>query len=157
MKKKMILRAVLRGALGAPIGLAIGYLLTILSSLCFADGYYAPCVPQLAAAMGSEIKAVLVQAALSALLGVSFSACSVIWDIEHWGLMKQTGAYFFINTLVMMPTAYALYWMEHSWAGFVGYFGIFLLVFVVIWIIEFLIGKYTIRKMNANLMHRKND
>lgn len=156
MKNRKILHAVLRGIRGIPVGVSIGYLLTILTSLVFADGCYAPCVPTLAAAMGSEIRAVIFQAILCGLLGAVFSASSVIWDIEHWGLMKQTGIYFLINTLAMLPTAYFLYWMEHSIAGFLGYLGIFSLIFVLVWIIEFLIAKYTIKKMNANLMNNKN-
>lgn len=157
MRETKLLRAVLRGALGIPIGLAIGYLMTILTSLFFAQGHYAPCVPQLTAAMGSEIRAVLVQAALCALLGASFSASSVVWEIDHWGLMAQTGVYFFINAAVMLPTAYALYWMEHSAAGFIRYFSIFLLVFALIWIVEYLAAKYMVGRMNENLRHRKNN
>ena len=48
MKKKMILR----GMLGLPIGVAIGYVITIVLSLVWADGYYAPCVPEMIDIMG---------------------------------------------------------------------------------------------------------
>ena len=44
MKKKLLLR----GALGFPIGIAIGYVITICISLMWAGGYYSPCVPELA-------------------------------------------------------------------------------------------------------------
>ena len=43
MKKKIILR----GALGFPLGIAVGYVITICTSLIWADGYYSPCVPEL--------------------------------------------------------------------------------------------------------------
>ena len=48
MKKKLILR----GALGFPIGIAIGYVITICISLMWAGGYYSPCAPELAEALG---------------------------------------------------------------------------------------------------------
>ena len=48
MKKKLLLR----GALGFPIGIAIGYVITICISLMWADGYYSPCAPELAEALG---------------------------------------------------------------------------------------------------------
>ena len=90
MKKKIVLRSIL----GCPIGIAIGYLITILLSLFWADGYYSPCVPELITTMGNEINAVLLQAFLCGLLGTGFAAASVIWEIDHWSIVKQTGIYF---------------------------------------------------------------
>ena len=60
MKKKIVLRSLL----GFPLGLAMGYMITIIISLVFADGSYFPCVPELITTMGSEIHAVLLQAFL---------------------------------------------------------------------------------------------
>lgn len=148
-------QAILRGFLGFPIGIAIGYCITIVISLIWAKGYYAPCVPDLISAVGNEINGVVVQALLTGLLGAGFGACSVIWEIERWGIVKQTGVYFGIISVIMMPTAYLLYWMEHSFQGFFGYFGIFALIFIIIWVIQYTIGKYTVRKMNANLHQAK--
>lgn len=148
---------ILRGALGFPLGIAFGYVITIFTSLIWADGYYAPCIPELVTAMGNEINAVLVQALLCGLIGAGCSAGSVIWEIEHWSIAKQTGIYFLIISVIIMPTAYLLYWMEHSPAGFLSYFGIFVLIFAVIWMIEFLIGKHYVHKMNENLNKTKDD
>ena len=90
MKKKIIIR----GALGFLTGITIGYLITIITSLVFANGYYSPCVPELISIMGNEINAVILQALLSGLLGAGFGACSVIWEIERWSIVMQTGIYF---------------------------------------------------------------
>lgn len=147
MKRKIFLR----GVLGFPIGLAIGYAITIVISLVHASGKYVPCVPAFAEAMGSEINAVLLQALLCGVLGMGFAASSVIWEVERWNLVKQTGIYFAIISLIMMPVAYAAYWMEHSAAGFLRYFGIFALIFVLIWLVEFIIGRHNVKKMNENL------
>ncbi len=147
MKKKIVSR----GILGFPIGIAIGYLITIIISLGLAKGSYAPCVPELISAMGNEINAVIFQALLCGLLGTGFAASSVIWEIETWSVVKQTGVYFIIISGIMLPIAYFLYWMEHSIVGFLLYFGIFILIFAVIWIIQFAIGKHDVRKMNENL------
>ncbi len=151
MKKKIILRA----ALGFPIGIAIGHLITIFISLVWANGYYAPCVPELIDVMGSEIYAVILQALLCGLLGIGFAASSLIWEIEHWGIVKQTGIYFLIISVIMLPIAYLTYWMEHSLMGFFSYYAVFALIFLVIWIIEFIIGRYNVRKMNAKLKERR--
>ncbi len=151
MKKKIILR----GALGFPFGIAIGYFITIFISLGWANGYYTPCVPELISMMGNEINAVILQAILCGLLGIGCAASSVIWEIESWSIVKQTGIYFGIISVIMMPIAYFTYWMEHSIIGFLSYFGIFILIFIIIWIIEFIIGKHTVKKMNTNLYKTK--
>lgn len=153
MKKKIVLRS----ALGFPLGIAIGYLITIFISLGLADGYYAPCVPELIPIMGNEINAVILQALLCGLLGTGFAASSVIWEIDDWSIVKQTGIYFLIISVIMMPIAYFTFWMEHSVTGFLSYFGIFALIFAVIWIIQFIIGKKNVKKMNENLYKAKSD
>lgn len=147
MKKKILLR----GILGIPIGITIGHLITIFISLGLANGYYSPCVPELISMMGSEIRAVIVQSVFSGILGAGFAASSVIWEIDHWSLVKQTGIYFAIVSLLMLPIAYLAYWMEHSVVGFLSYFGIFILIFAMIWAIQFAIGKYNVKKMNEKL------
>ena len=101
--------------------------------------------------MGSEIRAVIVQSVFSGILGAGFAASSVIWEIDHWSLVKQTGIYFAIASLLMLPIAYLAYWMEHSVVGFLSYFGIFILIFAMIWAIQFAIGKYNVKKMNEKL------
>lgn len=151
MKKKIVLRS----TLGFPIGIAIGYLITIFISLVWANGYYSPCVPELISAMGNEINAVVLQALLCGILGIGFAAGSVIWEIEKWGIIKQTGIYFIIISVVMLPIAYFSYWMDHSIVGVLSYFGIFVLIFAFIWIIQFVIGKHNVRKMNENLPNVK--
>lgn len=147
MKKKIILR----GALGIPIGIAIGYLITIVISLVWGGGWYSPCVPELADRMGNEINAVLLQTVLCALLGATGAASSVIWEIEHWGLVKQSGIFFLILAAVMLPTAWFTYWMEHSIAGFLSYLGMFAAIFVFIWLAEYFIGRRIVAKMNERL------
>lgn len=147
MKKEVLLR----GVLGFPLGIAIGYIITILISLRWGQGYYSPCVPELIDRMGSEINAVIVQTVLCGLLGIAFGASSVIWEIDSWSIVKQTGVYFAITSIVMLPFAYVMFWMEHSAKGFLSYFGIFAAIFIFIWIIQYLIGKYTVTKMNSKL------
>lgn len=152
MKKKLLLR----GMLGSPLGLAMGYLITIFISLTVSDGRYYPCVPELAAVMGNEINAVLLQAVLCGILGTGFGACSVIWEIENWGIVKQTGIYFSIISVIMLPIAYVSYWMEHSLKGILGYFGIFVLIFAAVWIVQYTAAKHNVRKMNETLCRRRD-
>lgn len=153
MKKKIIARS----AIGFPLGIAMGYLITIVISLIWAKGYYSPCIPQLAEVMGNEINAVVLQAILCGILGAGFGGASAIWEIENWSLVKQTGVYFAVISVIMMPIAYFTYWMKHSVTGFLSYFGIFTLIFVIIWIVQFIAGKRNVNKMNEGLFKIKKE
>lgn len=150
MKKKILFRILW----GFPSGIALGQIITILTSLVFGDGGYYPCVPELISMAGSEIGAVALQAFLCGILGAGFAAASVIWEIESWGLVKQTGIYFLVVSAVMLPIAYANFWMEHSLKGVLSYLGIFVLIFAVIWVIEYAVVWWNVKKMNRSL-HQK--
>ena len=71
--------------------------------------------------------------------------------MDDWSIVKQTGVYFLIVSVIMLPIAYFTYWMEHSVVGFLFYFAVFLLIFVIIWIVQFMIGKHNVRRMNEKL------
>lgn len=146
-----------RCLLGFPLGIAVGQIISVLVSLCFAGGNYSPCVPELIDVTGSEINAVLLQTFLSGILGVGFAGSSVIWEQEDWSVVKQTGIYFLTVSLIMMPTAYFTYWMEHSLKGILSYFGIFALIFVIIWIFQYAIAKRNVKRMNENLCKSMKD
>ncbi len=146
--KKQVIR---RGLLGFPLGVFIGYVITILVSLFFANGYYSPCVPGLVDAVGSEIGAVVVQAVLSGLLGSCFGAASLIWEKEDWSIAKQTGIYFLITAVTMLPIAYFNHWMEHSLAGFLLYAGIFIAIFLLMWVVQYCVWKRKIKDINRKM------
>lgn len=145
-------KAFLRGLFGIPTGITIGYLMTIIYSIAWGKGSYSPCVaPELVQLMGNEINAVILQTGLYALLGLSYSCSSVIWEIETWGITKQTIIYFLIASCTMMPVAYFTYWMEHSLAGFLAYFGIFVFIFFIIWLTLYLVMLHLVKTMNKKL------
>lgn len=143
--------ALFRGLLGAPLGIALGQLITLAISLPGGAGAYIPCVPSLAQAMGSEVAAVALQTGLCALLGAAFGAGSVVWSLDHWSLAKQTGVYFLVISLAMLPIAYAAHWMEHSLRGILGYFLVYLAIFAGIWAIQYLTWRRRIGKLNQKL------
>lgn len=147
MKKQVFLR----GLLGFPLGISIGYIITIIISLGFGKGYYLPCVPSLIIVMKNQINAVMFQAILCGILGSCCAASSVVWEIENWSIAKQTGVYFFITSIIMMPIGYLNNWMEHSLIGFIVYFTIFIVIFMIVWLIQYIFFKKKIKKMNTKL------
>lgn len=151
MKKK----ALLRGLLGVPLGMAMGYLITIVISLGWGQGQYVACMPELTALAGSEAGAVAIQAALCGVLGAAFAMCSVIWDMERWSLLKQSAVYFAVTALAMLPVAWVCGWMEHSAGGVALYMGIFAGIFAVAWVTQYMLWRGKIRRLNRRV-HGEN-
>lgn len=147
MKRKVLLRALS----GIPLGIAIETVTSIVISALWAGGAYVSYEPSLVESMGSELRAMVLQTALCALLGAVFGGLSVIWELEDWSLVKKTGIYFLGASLGMLPIAWLTHWMEHSLGGFLGYFGTFAAIFAVVWLIQYARAKRDVRKLNERL------
>ena len=148
MKKEIIKR----GILGFPLGIAIGFVITLLISISTGNGVYYPVTPELINTMGNELNAVILQTVLCGIMGSGFAMASVIWKIDSWSLAKQSGIYFAVACAIMFPIAYAANWMRHSIGGILSYVGIFVGIFVIVWIIQYFIWKNKIKKMNDRVI-----
>ena len=153
MKKQIIKR----GVFGFPVGIAIGYVITAIVSAFVGDGNFYPVTPELVSAMGGELNAVVLQTVLCGVMGAGFAAASVIWELDSWSLAKQSGIYFLIACILMLPIAYAANWMEHSVGGILSYIGIFIAIFISVWLAQYLSWKRKIKKMNAFVRKGEQD
>lgn len=153
MKKEYNIKKeiVLRGFVGCMGGIVIAQLILIGISLVIGKGSFYSCVPDLIEEVGTEIGAVIVQTVLSALLGGVCGGASIIWDLDHWSLAKQSFLYFLLLACSMLPIAYLTHWMEHSLKGACIYVGIFTGSFLVIWVIQYVIWKVKINRLNKEL------
>ena len=152
MKKKLIGR----GIIGFPVGIAIGYVITVIISICIGDGFFHPVNPELVNKMGSELNAILIQTGLSGIMGTGFAMASVIWEIDSWSLAKQSGIYFAIACGIMFPISYFANWMPHSAGGILSYVGIFAAIFVFTWLVEYFVWKRKVRRMNDGIRNSDN-
>lgn len=150
MKKKILLGILL----GAPLGLAISTIVTILISLTLGDGAYYAVVPELIEDCGGELRAVIVQALLSLVYGAAWGGVSVVWTIDEWSILKQTLVHFAVSVGTTLPVAYFARWMPRSWAGALLYVGIFLGVYLIIWLSQYAPLKKRVREINATLEKR---
>lgn len=140
-----------RAAFGFPLGIAIGHMITIFGSYFWGNGDFAPCATAMIATVGNEINAVMLQTLLCGILGAAFSGGTIVWEVENWSLAKQSGVYFLLTALVMLPIAYVNHWMDHSTRGFLEYLGIFAGTFLLVWGSQYISIRHHIKKMNANL------
>lgn len=63
--KKQILS---RGLVGFPVGIAIGFVITLIISAYIGDGSYYPVTPELIGSMGNELNAVILQTVLCGII-----------------------------------------------------------------------------------------
>lgn len=144
MKNQIIKLALI----GFPVGIVIGFVITLIISACIGDGFYYPVTPEFIGLMGNELNAVILQTVLCGIIGSGFAMASVIWDIDSWSLAKQSAIYFLIACIIMFPIAYITNWMKHSIAGVLSYVGIFVVIFVIAWLVQYLSWKRKIKRMN---------
>lgn len=79
MKKKLIFRCLF----GAPIGVTVSLIITIIISLCTGNGEYFPAPHELMDWCGNEVTAVIIQLICSLVVGAIGGGSSVIWDMEN--------------------------------------------------------------------------
>lgn len=154
MKKKLLIRSLI----GAPIGVTISLIITIIFSLCLGHGEYFPAPHELIEWFGGdETVAVIVQLFFSLLIGAICSGASVIWEIEKWSLLKQTGLHFLIVAIPFMGIGYIMNWLPHYLYGALGYIAGFILVYIIMWVSIYFSSKSKIKKINRHLqeMHHK--
>ena len=147
MKKEILKRSLY----GAPIGIAIGVIVTIIISLTVGDGKFYAVVPQLVNDMGSEINAVILQTVLSMVYGAAWAGASVVWDAEGWSLLKMTLVHLAIASVATFPIAYFARWMPHTFGGVMMYIGIFLVIYISIWVSQYSAMKKRVKEMNEKI------
>ena len=145
--KKLLKRCLL----GAPLGLAISTVITIVISICVGDGMYYAVVPELIADSGSEINAVVIQAVLSLVYGAAWAGASIVWETDGWSLLKQTVVHLLVCSAATFPIAYFARWMPHNAKGIALYFGIFVAIYLVVWLSQYSAMKKRVKQINEKL------
>ncbi|MCH5270917.1 MAG: DUF3021 domain-containing protein [Lachnospiraceae bacterium] len=150
MKKKIFVRALL----GAPIGLAICTVVTIIFSLIYGNGEYLAASHDLIAACSSEIQAVILQTVFSMIYGAVWGGASIIWEAESWSLLKMTLTHLAICSISTFLIAYFLQWMAHSLLGAFCFFGMFFVIYTIVWLSKYCAIKRQIEQMNSKLKEK---
>jgi len=88
---------------------------------------------------------------LYAVLGCSFAATTVIWEIDNWSIARQTVTHFVISATTMMPIAWFGHWMERTAMGFIIYLVVFVVIFATMWLTQYFIRKNKINRLNQKI------
>ncbi len=147
-------KALRRGLVGIPVGVFIGYSITVITSLIWGQGRYSPVVPAFQEAVGAQSAAVALQWLLCCVMGFVFAAASCIWEVERWSLTRQTVLHFLAVSLTMLPIVLACRWAAFIPGGILGYFGVFIAIYAAIWLITTLSVRRQVRAANRKLRGR---
>lgn len=147
-------KALLWGLLGFPLGVFISVSILLLISCIIGDGNFCIAYPELIQETGGTLNAFALQYILSGILGAACGAGSVVFAVERWSLTKKTILHLLIMSLSMFPIAYVCRWMPRSVWGALSYFGIFLLIYAVIWVIQYRSIKKSIARINQKMANR---
>ena len=154
MKKKILFRSFF----GAPIGVTISLIITVIFSLCTGHGEYYPAPHELVDwCGGNETTAVIVQMICSMIVGAVCGGASVIWEIEKWNLLKQTLINFAVIAVPFFGLGYIMNWMPHHIYGALGYVGGFAGGYVVMLCAIYFSIKSKLKTMNKQLQETQRN
>lgn len=147
MKKKIVSRALL----GIPVGLALWIAFRIWGALLRGDGRYFAVSGHEMFLYGSELNAVIAECVGAALIGILWTAATLIWRETDWNLMKQTIVHFLVCTVPSLVIAGVMGFMPRSRDGLAQYLLLFCGFYVLNWIIQYAALKKRVRNMNEQL------
>ena len=149
--KNLKKEAVKRAIMGFIYGVFIGQTILILESLMARDGNFYPVAASLVELAGTKIGAVIIQYFLTGIIGTTFAATTVLFEMDNWSLLRQTIIHFIITSIVMYIAGFLCGWFPHKLSSTLIWFGIFIVIYVIFWISFSSYYKNKVKKMNEAL------
>ena len=152
MANKEIKQAIIKRAiLGFIYGVFIGQTILIIESLFMHDGNFYAVSASLLELAGTKIAAVIIQYFLTGIIGTTFAATTVIFEMDNWSLLRQTILHFIIVSIVMYIAGFLCGWFPHTVVSTLIWFGVFVVVYVIFWICFSMYYKNKVKKINEAL------
>ena len=151
MLKKILSRALT----SALVCMLINQLVGVARSMATGDGRYSPITPAFAARFDSGATAAIVQLALIGLVGATFAACSVIFEVERWSFLKQGLIHMAITSGVGIPIC--LYcWFPESRTGALILTASWLGTYAATWLSQYLIYRHQVKALDKRIKEKIN-
>ena len=147
----MLNKIIKRAIMGFVYGIFIGQTIVILESLMAGDGNFYPVSPYLIKHSSSIMAAVIVQYFITGLIGISFSATTVIFEIDNWSIVAQTALHFVITFAVMFFAGFVCGWFPHTALSILIWLAIFIVIYVIMWVSFTLYFRKQTKKINEAL------
>lgn len=148
---KTINKIIKRAVMGFIYGIFIGQTILILESLMVGDGNFYAVSTYLVNHTSTKIAAVIVQYFITGIIGLCFAATTVIFEMDSWSIIAQTALHFVINSIVMYVSGFLCGWFPHTLGSTLIWFGVFVVVYIIIWICFTMYYRKKIKEINKAL------
>ena len=135
---------------GAPAGVTV-WVLFILFSAWLRGGDVIWVSGHGVLVYGSELAAITAQVGSAMLIGMIWAAASLIWQETDWSLLKQTAVNCLLCTTPSMAVAWVMQWMPHSLDGIFQYLRLFGVMYLLIWLVQYLGMRKRVRQFNEKI------
>ncbi len=146
-------RAIVLSSIGFALGMLSGILVTaILTTTEINDGKLYLCAPGFTAFIGNELAAFAIEALVLGVYGAACMGFSVVYRIENWSILKATVTHSLVTVTIYFATATFLRWYSPaSMSDILIMLAIFMILYVSIWLTNFLVYKIQIKEINKKL------
>lgn len=148
-KNRSILLTLIIGITG---GITIGLVFSIVFSYLYVGAYH-PSTPVFMNKFDNQLNAITISVVIWGLMGVVFSLGSLVFRQESWGITKQAIVHFAITYLGFSLLALSAHWFPINVVWLVMYTLIFILIYLIIWSVQFMIGKRYVKQINRRIKH----
>ena len=142
------------------LGIIIGLALSLVFSFIFGHGHYYPQSP--VSTMGhlyyahlNEPMIMLISIILWALIGILFFVGGLLYERAEWSLWKITIAHFILMLGGFFPLAILAGWFPLKVAPIISFVIIYIVIYSIIWIIQYQRNKKSVAEINRALNQRR--
>lgn len=146
-KKRSNLLELIIGVTG---GITIGLIISLVFSYLYGRIYY-PSTPAFMDQFSNPLNALGVSILIWGLMGVVFSLGSLVFRQETWGITRQTVVHFVITYIGFTSLALVCRWFPLNVTWLIIYTLIFVLIYLIMWTVDFAIAKRNVRQINEQL------
>lgn len=146
----MTKRVLARGCMGFIIGVFFGQITQLIISFLLGNGEYLAVTDEFRALFDTEWAAVFMQFFLTGFIGVALALGSFIFEIDHWGMMKQYLTHFFTTGAVWL-TVVLLCWIPQTSIGVIIILANFIGAYAITYLIQLSISRKDIEQINVVL------
>ena len=147
-------RAITLSSVGFALGVVICQIISVtISTVWIGDGTLHLCVPEFVEFVGSELSAFIIQSLVCGLYGSICFGGSTVYYLESWSMARALVTHFLMTVISYYLMGFFLRWFnltDISWC--LLWFGIFILVYLSIWLSHILIYRSQMKEINEELM-----
>lgn len=151
----MLRKAIKRAASSFATSSIAGQIIFLIIQLTIRKKDFVPLVPSYRAFFASDTIAVNVYFLLIGVIGATFGACSLIFELEKWSWIKQGVIHFLLTTIVWLPLATFLWGLYCYPQAVVSTLISMTFTYIIIWTIQYQLCKNSIHQINQKLSEMK--